>query len=137
MLDHVCIFTKGGSLLWVLSFVGLKGDPINTLIRACLLEERAGQSSFEYIIPSGGTYALKWSLNNVRLAASADCLDVDLRRHCAWGARGPVGSSRWRRLHPRRAARLTCRQPAHTALPCARLACRGWASCLWQSTRRR
>ncbi|EFN56873.1 hypothetical protein CHLNCDRAFT_21935 [Chlorella variabilis] len=64
MLDHVCIFTKGGSLLWVLSFVGLKGDPINTLIRACLLEERAGQSSFEYIIPSGGTYALKWSLNN-------------------------------------------------------------------------
>lgn len=65
MLDYVCVFTKGGSLLWALSFVGLKGDPINALIRACLLEERAGQSSFEYIIPSGGTYALKWSLNNV------------------------------------------------------------------------
>lgn len=66
MLDHVCVFTKGGSLLWALSFVALKGDPINTLIRACLLEDRAAQSSFEYIIPSGGTYALKWSLNNVR-----------------------------------------------------------------------
>lgn len=66
MLDYVCVFTKGGSLLWALSFVGLKGDPINTLIRACLLEERAGQSSFEYVIPSGGTYAVKWSLNNVR-----------------------------------------------------------------------
>jgi signal recognition particle receptor subunit alpha len=66
MLDSVAVFTKGGTLLWVLSFVSLKGDPINTLIRACLLEERAGQSSFDYVIPSGGTYTLKWSLNNVR-----------------------------------------------------------------------
>ena len=66
MLDYFCIFTKGGTLLWALSFVGsLKGDPINTLIRACLLEERAAQSSYDYIIPSGGAYALKWSLNNV------------------------------------------------------------------------
>lgn len=65
MLDYFCVFTKGGTLLWALSFVGsLKGDPINTLIRACLLEERAAQSSFDYIIPSGGAYALKWSLNN-------------------------------------------------------------------------
>lgn len=75
MLDYFCIFTKGGTLLWALSFVGsLKGDPINALIRACLLEERAAQSSFDYLIPSGGAYALKWSLNNVR----------------AWGL--PVGS---------------------------------------------
>lgn len=45
MLDYFCVFTKGGTLLWALSFVGsLKGDPINTLIRACLLEERAAQS---------------------------------------------------------------------------------------------
>lgn len=64
MLDYVCIFTKGGSLLWALSFVGLKGDPVNALIRACLLEERAGQSAYEYIIPSGGAYTLKWTLNN-------------------------------------------------------------------------
>lgn len=67
MLDYFCIFTKGGSLLFTLSFVGgLKGDPVNALIRACLLEERAGQSSFEYLIPSGGAYSLKWTLNNVR-----------------------------------------------------------------------
>ncbi|KAL4418883.1 hypothetical protein ABPG77_010052 [Micractinium sp. CCAP 211/92] len=65
MLDYVCIFTKGGTLLWALSFVGaLKGDPINALIRACLLEERAAQSAYEYIIPSGGAYTLKWTLNN-------------------------------------------------------------------------
>lgn len=68
MLDYFCIFTKGGTLLWALSFVGgsLKGDPINTLIRNCLLEERAAQSSFEYLPPAGGAYTLKWSLNNVR-----------------------------------------------------------------------
>lgn len=67
MLDYVCIFTKGGTLLWALSFVGaLKGDPVNALIRACLLEERAAQSHYEYIIPSGGAYTLKWTLNNVR-----------------------------------------------------------------------
>lgn len=78
MLDYICIFTKGGTLLWALSFVGtLKGDPVNTLIRACLLEERAGQSAFEYIIPSGGAYTLKWALNNVR-----------------WGAGGPGGMGR-------------------------------------------
>ena len=66
MLDYFCIFSKGGTLLWALSFVGtLKGDPVNALIRACLLEERAAQSSYDYIIPSGGAYALKWSLNNV------------------------------------------------------------------------
>lgn len=65
MLDYVCIFTKGGTLLWALSFVGaLKGDPVNALIRACLLEERAAQSAYEYIIPSGGAYTLKWTLNN-------------------------------------------------------------------------
>ena len=36
MLDYVCIFTKGGTLLWALSFVGaLKGEPVNALVRAC------------------------------------------------------------------------------------------------------
>ena len=77
MLDYFCVFTKGGTLLWALSFVGgagLKGDPVNALIRGCLLEERAGQGAFEYLIPSGGAYALKWALNNVR--ARCYCLSA-------------------------------------------------------------
>ena len=66
MLDYFCIFTKGGALLWAMSFTTvLKGDPVNTLIRACLLEERTGDSSFGYTSPSGGAYTLKWTLNNV------------------------------------------------------------------------
>jgi hypothetical protein len=98
MLDYFCIFTKGGTLLWALSFVGsLKGDPINTLIRACLLEERAAQSSYDYIIPSGGAYALKWSLNNVRCRrgpAPAGCFPHPcLHSHTALLAAGaPAGS---------------------------------------------
>ncbi|GAB4818620.1 hypothetical protein N2152v2_005666 [Parachlorella kessleri] len=65
MLDYFCIFTKGGALLWAMSFTTvLKGDPVNTLIRACLLEERTGDSSFGYTSPSGGAYTLKWTLNN-------------------------------------------------------------------------
>ena len=67
MLDYFCVFTRGGSLLWAVSFAAaLKGDPVNSLVRTCLLEERAGQSSFNYTSPSGGAYTLKWSLNNVR-----------------------------------------------------------------------
>lgn len=34
--------------------------------------------SFDYIIPSGGAYALKWSLNNVRWA------DGCAARICCW-----------------------------------------------------
>ena len=64
MLDHFCIFTKGGVLLWAVSFAVLKGEPINALVRACLLEDRTGESSFNYTPPSGGYYALKWRLHN-------------------------------------------------------------------------
>jgi signal recognition particle receptor subunit alpha len=64
MLDYFCIFTKGGVLLWAMSFTALKGDPVNALIRTCLLEDRTGETSFPYNTPSGGAYTLKWSLNN-------------------------------------------------------------------------
>jgi signal recognition particle receptor subunit alpha len=64
MLDYFCIFTKGGVLLWAMSFTALKGDPVNALIRTCLLEDRGGESSFGYNPPSGGGYAVKWHLHN-------------------------------------------------------------------------
>ena len=97
MLDYFCIFSKGGTLLWALSFVGsLKGDPVNALIRGCLLEERAGQAAYEYIVPSGGAYTLKWSLNNVG------------------AGRGP-GGERGRRSDICAAALGVCR--IHAALP--------------------
>lgn len=64
MLDYFCIFTKGGVLLWAMSFTALKGDPVNSLVRNCLLEDRTGESSFSYTSPSGGAYTLKWVLNN-------------------------------------------------------------------------
>ncbi len=39
MLDSFCIFTKGGALLWTIQLAALRGDPVNALIRTCLLEE--------------------------------------------------------------------------------------------------
>lgn len=57
MLDAVQIFTKGGMILfsWTLGLATLKGNPVDELIRTCLLEERSG--------------------------ASRGCLRVDTRRH--------------------------------------------------------
>ena len=51
MLEYACIFTKGGALLWTWSLVsgsGLRGNPVDALIRTCLLEDRSGESSFTY-----------------------------------------------------------------------------------------
>ena len=64
MLDQVSIFTKGGVLLWTKIFAAVKGDPVNTLIRTCLLEDRTGDSSFSYTAPLGGSYTIKWLFNN-------------------------------------------------------------------------
>ena len=66
MLDTFCIFTKGGALLWTIQLAALRGDPVNALIRSCLLEERLGESSFSYTPPSGSAYTMKWTLHNVR-----------------------------------------------------------------------
>ena len=71
MLDYVCIFTKGGALLWTWSLVSgsaLRGCPVDALIRTWLLEERSGESSFTYTPPTGAAYSLKWTLHNVRRA---------------------------------------------------------------------
>ncbi|KFM28829.1 Signal recognition particle receptor subunit alpha [Auxenochlorella protothecoides] len=64
MLDYFCIFTKSGALLWALSLTTVKGEPVNALIRECLLEERTGDTTFSYTSPSGAAYNLKWALNN-------------------------------------------------------------------------
>jgi signal recognition particle receptor subunit alpha len=64
MLDYFAIFTKGGALLWTIQFTALRGNPIDALIRSCLLEERLGESSFTYTPPSGTAYTLKWTLQN-------------------------------------------------------------------------
>lgn len=67
MLDSFCIFTKGGALLWTIQLAALRGDPVNALIRTCLLEERLGESSFSYTPPSGSAYTMKWTLHNVNI----------------------------------------------------------------------
>ncbi|EIE23438.1 SRP54-domain-containing protein [Coccomyxa subellipsoidea C-169] len=67
MLDYVCIFTKGGALLWtwsLMSGTALRGNPVDALIRNWLLEERSGESSFTYTPPNGAAYSLKWTLHN-------------------------------------------------------------------------
>lgn len=64
MLDQFSIFTKGGVVLWEKSFAPVKGDPLNSLIRACLLEDRTGEASYTYKSSLGGSYIVKWLLNN-------------------------------------------------------------------------
>ncbi|KAL6226118.1 PREDICTED: signal recognition particle receptor subunit alpha homolog [Fragaria vesca subsp. vesca] len=65
MLEQLLIFTRGGLILWTCRELGnaLKGSPIDTLIRSCLLEERSGAASFDYTA-SGAAYTLKWTFHN-------------------------------------------------------------------------
>ncbi|KAL9241692.1 hypothetical protein vseg_015772 [Gypsophila vaccaria] len=65
MLEQLLIFTRGGLILWTCRELGnaLKGSPIDTLIRSCLLEERSGLASFNYDVP-GANYTLKWTFHN-------------------------------------------------------------------------
>ncbi|CAM6128802.1 unnamed protein product [Calypogeia fissa] len=65
MLEQLLIFTRGGLVLWTYHELGnaLKGSPIDALIRSCLLEERAGDSAFQYDV-SGASYTLKWTFHN-------------------------------------------------------------------------
>lgn len=64
MLDQFSIFTRGGVLLWTKSFAPVKGDPLNSLIKTCLLEDRTGETSYTYKSSLGGSYIVKWLLNN-------------------------------------------------------------------------
>ncbi|XP_071724969.1 uncharacterized protein [Rutidosis leptorrhynchoides] len=65
MLEQLLIFTRGGLILWTCKELGnaLRGSPIDTLIRSCLLEERSGASSYNYDVP-GASYTLKWTFHN-------------------------------------------------------------------------
>lgn len=65
MLEQLLIFTRGGLILWTCKEVSnaLKGSPIDTLIRSCLLEERSGLASYTYDAP-GASYTLKWTFHN-------------------------------------------------------------------------
>ncbi|XP_058069129.1 uncharacterized protein LOC131218545 [Magnolia sinica] len=65
MLEQLLIFTRGGLILWTCKALGnaLKGSPIDTLIRSCLLEERSGNTSYNYDAP-GAAYTLKWTFHN-------------------------------------------------------------------------
>ncbi|KAL6558156.1 hypothetical protein OROMI_018506 [Orobanche minor] len=65
MLEQLLIFTRGGLILWTCRELGnaLRGSPIDTLIRSCLLEERSGAASYNYDAP-GAAYTLKWTFHN-------------------------------------------------------------------------
>lgn len=65
MLEQLLIFTRGGLILWTCKELGnaLRGSPIDTLIRSCLLEERSGAVSYNYDAP-GASYTLKWTFHN-------------------------------------------------------------------------
>lgn len=65
MLEQLLIFTRGGLILWTCKELGnaLKGSPIDTLIRSCLLEERSGAASYNYDA-AGAAYTLKWTFHN-------------------------------------------------------------------------
>lgn len=59
MIDEFCIFERGGTVLWRRSFVALKGDPLATLVRSVLLEDRLSLPEFSF-----DCYTLRWVLDN-------------------------------------------------------------------------
>ncbi|KAK8956035.1 hypothetical protein KSP40_PGU009129 [Platanthera guangdongensis] len=66
MLEQLLIFTRGGLILWTCKELGnaLRGSPIDTLIRSCLLEERSADGVFNYDAPGAAAYTLKWTFHN-------------------------------------------------------------------------
>ena len=65
MLDHFSIFTRGGLVLWTFQLTALKGSPIEALIQTCLLQERSGETSFQYHgKDASSSYSLKWVFHN-------------------------------------------------------------------------
>ena len=63
MLDAFLIFTRGGLVLFSEQLVALRGEPVEALVRDCLLTERAGGAGFTYAA-DGAAYALKWAFHN-------------------------------------------------------------------------
>ncbi|ONK71511.1 uncharacterized protein A4U43_C04F9400 [Asparagus officinalis] len=66
MLEQLLILSRGGLILWYKQLSNaLKGSPIETLIKSCLLEERSAETSFNYDAGGGGgAYTLKWTFHN-------------------------------------------------------------------------
>ncbi|CAK9858291.1 unnamed protein product [Sphagnum jensenii] len=67
MLEQLLIFTRGGLLLWTWQELAnsLKRSLVNVLIRSWLLEERAGDSCFQYAdATAAAAYTLKWRFHN-------------------------------------------------------------------------
>jgi hypothetical protein len=79
MLDAFYIFTKGGLVLFSFLLAPLRGEPVEALIRTCLLEERAGDEAFTYAADAA-SYALKWAFHN-----EAALVFVAVRTHAARG----------------------------------------------------
>ncbi|CAI9089365.1 OLC1v1023929C1 [Oldenlandia corymbosa var. corymbosa] len=44
--------------------IALKGSTFDTLIKRCLLGDQSGASSYNYDVPFGPSYTLKWTFNN-------------------------------------------------------------------------
>ncbi|ORY74943.1 hypothetical protein LY90DRAFT_502377 [Neocallimastix californiae] len=59
MIDLFTILTKGGIVLWSKSFASVQSDPIDSLIKDVLINERG--DSTNYI---KNEYELKWNFSN-------------------------------------------------------------------------
>ncbi|KAL1921944.1 uncharacterized protein VTP21DRAFT_10586 [Calcarisporiella thermophila] len=59
MLDLFAVLTKGGLLLWSKSFAPIRSNPINSLVKDVLIEERAGTHTY-----IKDAYALRWTFAN-------------------------------------------------------------------------
>ncbi len=85
MLDAFYIFTKGGLVLFAFQLAALRGEPVEALIRTCLLEERAGDAAFSYAA-DGAAYALKWTFHNEAALVFVAVRRAALPVCCAAGA---------------------------------------------------
>jgi signal recognition particle receptor subunit alpha len=59
MIENVTILTKGGLVLWENKAYVLSGNPIDSLIKSVLLEDRLAEKSFTI-----DKYTLKWTMEN-------------------------------------------------------------------------
>lgn len=59
MIDQLVIFERGGTILWSRNYDTIKGDPLSTLVRTVLLEDRLSLSEISF-----DNYTLKWTQDN-------------------------------------------------------------------------
>jgi len=59
MLDHCLVLRKNGVLLWRQSWAPMKGNPVDSLIRTVLMEERGGVDIYQ-----DDASTVKWSIDN-------------------------------------------------------------------------